>query len=65
MEKVPGCWEHLSMVWWSLKEACKTKANLATVWLDITNAYGYIPHKLIISATLNVLIFAHTKFCAY
>ena len=48
MEKVPGCWEHVSMVWGPLKEACKTKTNLATIWFDIANAYRSVPHKLII-----------------
>ena len=47
MEKIPGCWEHLSMVWHALKEARAQKSNLAIIWLDIANAYGSIPHKLI------------------
>ena len=47
MEKIPGCWEHLSMAWHALKEARAQKSNLATIWLDIVNAYGSIPHKLI------------------
>ena len=48
MEKVPGCWEHISMVWAALKEAKSKNLSLATIWLDIANAYGSIPHKLII-----------------
>ena len=48
MEKVPGCWEHLSIVWHALKEARTQKSTLATTWLDIANAYGFIPHKLIV-----------------
>ena len=32
MEKVPGCWEHLSMVWHALKEARTQKSTLATIW---------------------------------
>ena len=47
MEKIPGCWEHLSMVWHALKEARARKSNLAIIWLDIAHAYGSIPHKLI------------------
>ena len=31
---------------------CKTKVNLVKIWLDITNVYGSIPHKLIIFALL-------------
>ena len=50
MEKVPGFWEHFSMVWHALKEARTQKSTLATIWLDIANAYGSIPHKLIIFA---------------
>ena len=50
MEKVPGCWEHISMVWPALKEAKSKNLSLATIWLDIANAYGSIPHKLIIFA---------------
>ena len=50
MEKIPGCWEHLSMVWHALKEARDQKSNLAIIWLDIANAYGSIPHKLIVFA---------------
>ena len=38
MEKIPGCWEHLSMVWHALKEARAQKSNLAVIWLDIANA---------------------------
>ena len=45
MEKVPGCWEHMSMVWSVLKAARSDKLDLATIWLDIANAYGSIPHR--------------------
>ena len=47
MEKIPGCWEHLPMVWHALKEARAQKSNLAIMWLDLANAYGSIPHRLI------------------
>ena len=50
MEKVPGCWEHMSMVWSAPKEAGSNKTDLSTIWLDIANAYGSIPHKLIFFA---------------
>ena len=50
MEKIPRCWEHLSMVWRALKEARAKKSNLGVIWLDIANAYGSIPHKLIVFA---------------
>ena len=86
MEKIPGCWEHLSMVWHAPKEARAQNSNSAVIWLDngkmrllihfveghpsslslmtlvkffmvtidhhvppfIANAYGFIPHKLIV-----------------
>ena len=50
MEKIPRCWEHLSMVWDALKEARAQKSNLAVIWLDIANADGSIPHKWIFFA---------------
>ena len=46
MEKV-GCCEHLSMVSSVLKEARAKKSSAASIWLDIANAHGSIPHKLI------------------
>ena len=49
MEKVPGCSEH-SIVWEALKEAKSKNLSLATIWLDIANAYGSIPHKLTVFA---------------
>ena len=50
MEKIPGCSEHLSMVWHALKKARAKKSNLVVIWLDIANAYGSITHKLIVFA---------------
>ncbi|XP_057305436.1 uncharacterized protein LOC130642368 [Hydractinia symbiolongicarpus] len=50
MEKVPGCWEHMSMVWSALKDARSSKSDLATIWLDIASAYPSIPHRLIFFA---------------
>ena len=38
------------MVWHALKEARAKKSNLAVIWLGIANAYGSIPHKLIVVA---------------
>ena len=38
MVKIPGCWEHLYMVWYALKKKRIQKFNLATAWLDIANA---------------------------
>ena len=50
MEKIPGCWEHMSMVWNELKSSKAEHGNLAAVWLDIANPYGSVPHQLIFFA---------------
>ncbi|XP_057294717.1 uncharacterized protein LOC130623262 [Hydractinia symbiolongicarpus] len=50
IEKVPGCWEHMSSIWTALKNARSEKADLATIWLDIASAYPSIPHRLIFFA---------------
>ena len=50
MKKVPGCWEHMSLVWGAFKEAQGNKLNVANIWLDIANVSGSIPHSLIFSA---------------
>ena len=46
MIKIPGCWEHMSMVWNELKSSKSQKGSLAAIWLDIANAYGSVPHQL-------------------
>ena len=60
MEKIPGCWEHLSMVYHALKEAGAQKSNLAFIWLDIGNAYGSILRKLIIFAIHRYSVFSQS-----
>ena len=50
MEKIPGCWEHLPMIWHALKVARAQNPNVATIRLDIANGYGSILHKSIVSA---------------
>ena len=47
IRNVPGCWEHTSMVWNALRDAKSSKNALAVLWLDLANAYGSVPHKLI------------------
>ena len=46
-EKIPGCWEHMSMVWDSLKSAKHDKTSLSAIWLDVANAYGSVSHQII------------------
>ena len=50
MRKVAGCWEHTAMMWSALKDARKRRRSLASVWLDLANAYGSVPHRLIVFA---------------
>lgn len=44
---VPGCLEHTGVVTQLIREAREGKGNLAVLWLDLANAYGSIPHKLV------------------
>ena len=50
MENIPGCWEHIAMVWDALKDARLNQKDLVSIWLDIANAYGSISHQLIFLA---------------
>ena len=43
----PGCVEHCAMIWHTIQEAKVSKDNLSVVWLDLANAYGSVPHKLV------------------
>ncbi|KAI8506911.1 hypothetical protein Bbelb_153500 [Branchiostoma belcheri] len=47
---VPGCMEHTGVVTQLIREARESKGNLAVLWLDLANAYGSIPHKLVEAA---------------
>uniref|UniRef100_A0A1A8S175 Reverse transcriptase domain-containing protein n=1 Tax=Nothobranchius rachovii TaxID=451742 RepID=A0A1A8S175_9TELE len=44
---VPGCLEHTGVVTQLIREAKEGKGDLAVIWLDLANAYGSIPHKLV------------------
>ena len=50
MEKFPGCWEHMSVVWEELKSSNVNKSNIVAIWLGIANAYGSVPHQIIFFA---------------
>ncbi|KAL1261209.1 hypothetical protein QQF64_009036 [Cirrhinus molitorella] len=39
--------EHTSIVTKIIEDAKKNGGDLAVLWLDLTNAYGRIPHKLV------------------
>ena len=47
---IPGCIEHAYSIWGAIQEAKKDKLDLSIVWLDLANAYGSVPHKLIMKA---------------
>ena len=44
---VPGCIEHSTMIWESIKRAKQNRLSLHVVWLDLANAYGAVRHQLI------------------
>lgn len=45
-----GCLKHITMLSHLIQEAKRIEGNLAVVWLDLANAYGSMPHDLIIKA---------------
>ena len=45
--EMPGCIEHTCVVSKLIREARENNGNLAVLWLDLTNAYGSIPHKVV------------------
>ncbi|XP_012941474.1 uncharacterized protein LOC106012602 [Aplysia californica] len=47
---IPGCIEHAFTIWDTIQEAKKNKESLNVVWLDLANAYGSVPHKLLMKA---------------
>ena len=47
---IPGCIEHAFSIWDAIQEAKKTKESLNVVWLDLANAYGSVPHELLMKA---------------
>ena len=44
---IPGCVEHAYAIWDAIQKAKKDKEDLDVVWLDLANAYGSVPHKLL------------------
>jgi hypothetical protein len=47
---VSGCLEHTAVLSQLIREAKKEKKNLVVTWLDVANAYGSIPHDVIMKA---------------
>ncbi|XP_061185889.1 uncharacterized protein LOC133193994 [Saccostrea echinata] len=44
---ISGCIEHTSVLTQIIRETRESKGELAVVWLDLANAYGTVPHKLV------------------
>lgn len=42
-----GCVEHGQAIWETIQLAKEQKGNLDVIWLDLVNAYGSVPHKVI------------------
>ena len=47
---IPGCVEHAYANWDEIQKAKQNKSNLNVVWLDLGNAYGSVPHVLLMNA---------------
>ena len=47
---ISGCLEHTAVISQLIREAKQEKKNLVVTWLDIANAYGSIPHELIMKS---------------
>lgn len=44
---MPGYIEHIGVLSQLIRDARRNKGDLAVAWLDLANAYGSIPHKLV------------------
>ena len=56
-----GCVEHTSALSHIIREAKVNQKDLTVVWLDLANAYGSIPHKLIETALKHYHIPDHVQ----
>lgn len=45
-----GCLEHTSMIWHQIQSAKREGRDLHVLFLDLTNAFGSVPHSLIWTA---------------
>ena len=50
MKKTPGCLEHTQALMEELKDAKSNRRQIYVVWVDLMNAYGRVPHNLILFA---------------
>lgn len=44
---MPGCLEHTGVLTQLIRDAREKKSDLTVLWLDLANAYGSMPHKLV------------------
>ena len=47
---IPGCVEHSYAIWDEIQKAKSDKKSLSVIWLDLANAYGSVPHKMLKAA---------------
>ena len=47
---LPGCIEHAFSIWDQIQEVKEKKEDLSIIWLDLANAYGSVPHKVLFLA---------------
>lgn len=47
---MPGCLEHTGVVTQLMREARENRGGLSLILLDLANAYGSIPHKVVTTA---------------
>ena len=47
---IPGCLENTSVIMELLREAKENKGNLDVLWLDLANANGSMPYKVVMEA---------------
>ena len=50
LKKTPGCLEHTQVLMEELKDAKTHRRQIYVVWVDLMNAYGRVPHNLILYA---------------
>ena len=51
---VPGCLEHTTVFAKIIEDSKTNHGDLTVLWLDLTNAYGTIPHKLVERPTMSL-----------
>ena len=50
LKTTPGCLEHTQVLMEELKDAKRHRRQIYVVWVDLMNAYGRVPHNLILYA---------------